>query len=187
MMDEVAGTPTIQLEPSWKQHVGDYLMQPQMRELSSFLRQRKASGAAVFPPGPQIFAAFDATPFEQVKVVILGQDPYHGRGQAHGLSFSVQPGVPVPPWCWQPMRWRWARAARRHRHWRTRMPHGCRPALLSQTPRRASSAGSGNGHNGALTTSTLREGEFPILARTRHPVGSPCGPPVAGVAGGFPA
>ena len=97
MIDEVAGTPTIQLEPSWKQHVGDYLMQPQMRELSSFLRQRKASGAAVFPPGPQIFAAFDATPFEQVKVVILGQDPYHGRGQAHGLSFSVAPGVPVPP------------------------------------------------------------------------------------------
>ena len=97
MMDEVADTPTIQLEPSWKQHVGDYLLQPQMRELSSFLRQRKASGAAVFPPGPQIFAAFDATPFEQVKVVILGQDPYHGRGQAHGLSFSVPPGVPVPP------------------------------------------------------------------------------------------
>ncbi|KAG1274575.1 hypothetical protein G6F65_010393 [Rhizopus arrhizus] len=97
MMDEVADTPTIQLEPSWKQHVGDYLLQPQMRELSSFLRQRKASGAAVFPPGPQLFAAFDATPFEQVKVVILGQDPYHGRGQAHGLSFSVPPGVPVPP------------------------------------------------------------------------------------------
>ncbi len=97
MIDEVADTPTIQLEPSWKQHVGDYLLQPQMRELSGFLRQRKASGAAVFPPGPQIFAAFDATPFEQVKVVILGQDPYHGRGQAHGLSFSVPPGVPVPP------------------------------------------------------------------------------------------
>ena len=60
-----------------------------MRELSSFLRQRKAAGAQVFPPGPQIFAAFDATPFEQVKVVILGQDPYHGAGQAHGLCFSV--------------------------------------------------------------------------------------------------
>lgn len=97
MIDEVTDTPTIQLEPSWKQHVGEYLLQPQMRELSAFLRQRKASGAAVFPPGPQIFAAFDATPFEQVKVVILGQDPYHGRGQAHGLSFSVLPGVPVPP------------------------------------------------------------------------------------------
>lgn len=68
-----------------------------MRELAAFLRQRKAAGAQVFPPGPQIFAAFEATPFEQVKVVVLGQDPYHGYGQAHGLSFSVPPGVPVPP------------------------------------------------------------------------------------------
>jgi uracil-DNA glycosylase len=51
----------------------------------------------VFPPGPQIFAALDATPFERVKVVVLGQDPYHGPGQAHGLSFSVRPEVPVPP------------------------------------------------------------------------------------------
>lgn len=89
--------PSIQLEPSWKAQVGDWLLQPQMRELGSFLRQRKASGVNVFPPGPQIFAAFDATPFDATKVVILGQDPYHGRGQAHGLSFSVQPGVPVPP------------------------------------------------------------------------------------------
>lgn len=89
--------PSIQLEPSWKAQVGDWLLQPQMRELGNFLRQRKASGVNVFPPGPQIFAAFDATPFDATKVVILGQDPYHGRGQAHGLSFSVQPGVPVPP------------------------------------------------------------------------------------------
>lgn len=88
---------SIQLEPSWKARVGDWLLQPQMRELAAFLRQRKADGAQVFPPGPQIFAAFDATPFDATKVVILGQDPYHGRGQAHGLSFSVQPGVPVPP------------------------------------------------------------------------------------------
>ena len=88
---------SIQLEPSWKARVGDWLLQPQMRELAAFLRQRKAVGAQVFPPGPQIFAAFDATPFDATKVVILGQDPYHGRGQAHGLSFSVQPGVPVPP------------------------------------------------------------------------------------------
>jgi len=89
--------PSIQLEPSWKAQVGGWLLQPQMRELGNFLRQRKASGVNVFPPGPQIFAAFDATPFDATKVVILGQDPYHGRGQAHGLSFSVQPGVPVPP------------------------------------------------------------------------------------------
>ncbi|SEM12730.1 Uracil-DNA glycosylase [Pseudoxanthomonas sp. GM95] len=90
-------TSRIQLEPSWKARVGDYLLRPEMQELSAFLRQRKAAGAHVFPPGPQIFAAFDATPFDQVKVVILGQDPYHGAGQAHGLCFSVQPGVPVPP------------------------------------------------------------------------------------------
>ncbi|MCW0373063.1 uracil-DNA glycosylase [Xanthomonas sacchari] len=87
----------IQLEPSWKAQVGDWLLRPEMRELATFLRQRKAAGARVFPPGRQIFAAFDATPFEKVEVVILGQDPYHGYGQAHGLCFSVLPGVPVPP------------------------------------------------------------------------------------------
>jgi len=87
----------IQLEPSWKARVGGWLQRPEMQALSLFLRQRKAAGARVFPPGPQIFAAFDATPFDEVKVVILGQDPYHGAGQAHGLCFSVQPGVQVPP------------------------------------------------------------------------------------------
>ena len=87
----------IQLEPSWKARIGDWLLRPEMRELSAFLRKRKAAGVHVFPPGPEIFAAFNATPFEQVKVVVLGQDPYHGYGQAHGLSFSVMPGVPVPP------------------------------------------------------------------------------------------
>ncbi|HZF99098.1 MAG TPA: uracil-DNA glycosylase, partial [Pseudoxanthomonas sp.] len=87
----------IKLEPSWKAQVGDWLLRPEMRELSEFLRQRRQAGARIFPPGPHIFAAFDATPFDQVKVVILGQDPYHGAGQAHGLCFSVLPGVPVPP------------------------------------------------------------------------------------------
>ena len=87
----------IQLHDSWKQRVGEWLQRPQMRELSAFLRQRIRSGVQVYPPGPQMFAAFDATPFEDVKVVVLGQDPYHGPGQAHGLSFSVPPGVPVPP------------------------------------------------------------------------------------------
>ena len=87
----------IQLESSWKARIGDWLLRPEMRELSAFLRKRKAAGVHVFPPGPEIFAAFNATPFEQVKVVVLGQDPYHGYGQAHGLSFSVMPGVPVPP------------------------------------------------------------------------------------------
>lgn len=88
---------SIKLEPSWKARVGDYLLRPEMRALSEFLRTEKARGKRIYPPGPQIFAALDATPFEQVKVVILGQDPYHGPGQAHGLCFSVPPGVDVPP------------------------------------------------------------------------------------------
>jgi uracil-DNA glycosylase len=87
----------VRLEPSWKARIGDWLVRPEMQDLSAFLRQRKAAGARIYPPGPQIFAAFDATPFDAVKVVILGQDPYHGPGQAHGLCFSVLPGVPVPP------------------------------------------------------------------------------------------
>ena len=87
----------IRLEPSWKAHVGNYLQRDDMQALSVFLRERKAKGARIYPPGPQIFAAFDATPFDAVKVVILGQDPYHGPGQAHGLCFSVLPGVGVPP------------------------------------------------------------------------------------------
>ncbi|WP_374380139.1 uracil-DNA glycosylase [Thermomonas sp.] len=87
----------IRLESSWKARVGDWFARDDMRALSAFLRQRKAAGATVFPPGGEIFAAFDATPFDAVKVVILGQDPYHGPGQAHGLCFSVRPGVPVPP------------------------------------------------------------------------------------------
>lgn len=87
----------IKLEPSWKARVGDWLQRPDMQQLARFLRERKAAGVSIFPPGPQIFSAFNATPFDQVKVVILGQDPYHGAGQAHGLCFSVQPGVPVPP------------------------------------------------------------------------------------------
>ena len=87
----------IKLEPSWKARIGDYLQRDDMQSLAAFLRQRKAAGARVFPPGPEIFAAFDATPFDETRVVILGQDPYHGPGQAHGLCFSVRPGVPVPP------------------------------------------------------------------------------------------
>jgi uracil-DNA glycosylase len=87
----------IKLEPSWRARVGDYLLREDMAALAGFLRQRKAQGARIYPPGPNIFAAFDATPFDAVKVVILGQDPYHGPGQAHGLCFSVQVGVAVPP------------------------------------------------------------------------------------------
>ncbi len=87
----------IRLEPSWKAHVGDYLQREDMQRLAAFLRERKAAGATVYPRSTDIFAAFDATPFDAVKLVILGQDPYHGPGQAHGLAFSVPPGVPVPP------------------------------------------------------------------------------------------
>jgi uracil-DNA glycosylase len=87
----------IKLETSWKDKVGEWLQRDDMQALARFLRERKAAGACIFPPGPRIFAAFDATPFAAVKVVILGQDPYHGAGQAHGLCFSVLPGVPVPP------------------------------------------------------------------------------------------
>ncbi|MGN6229483.1 MAG: uracil-DNA glycosylase [Dyella sp.] len=87
----------VRLEPGWKARIGDYLERPEMRALADFLRAEKRAGKEIYPPGPEIFAAFDHTPFEAVRVVILGQDPYHGPGQAHGLCFSVRPGVPVPP------------------------------------------------------------------------------------------
>lgn len=87
----------IRLDPSWKSRVGDWLARPEMRALSDFLRAEKAAGKSIHPPSAQFFAALDATPFDAVEVVILGQDPYHGPGQAHGLCFSVRPGVPIPP------------------------------------------------------------------------------------------
>lgn len=87
----------IRLEPSWKERIGSYLDRPDMHELSAFLRDEKAHGKVIYPPGHDIFNAFTHTPFDRVRVVILGQDPYHGPNQAHGLSFSVRPGVRVPP------------------------------------------------------------------------------------------
>ena len=87
----------IRLEPGWKARVGERLREPPMQELADFLRRQKQEGRVIHPAGGRIFAALDATPFDTVKVVILGQDPYHGPGQAHGLSFSVLPGVPTPP------------------------------------------------------------------------------------------
>ena len=90
-------THELKLEASWKARVGDYFDRPDMHALSEFLRAELRAGKAIYPPPKRIFAALDATPFEAVKVVILGQDPYHGPGQAHGLCFSVLPGVPVPP------------------------------------------------------------------------------------------
>ena len=90
-------TRDIRLEASWRARLGDEFERPYMLALREFLLQRKHCGAVIFPPGPQIFNALDSTPFDRVKVVILGQDPYHGPGQAHGLCFSVRPGVPAPP------------------------------------------------------------------------------------------
>jgi uracil-DNA glycosylase len=95
--DRGAGDDRIRLEPGWKARLGAALAAPSMRQLAEFLRAEKRAGKTIYPPGPQIFAALDSTPFDQVKVVILGQDPYHGPGQAHGLCFSVRPGVPPPP------------------------------------------------------------------------------------------
>lgn len=87
----------VRLPPSWLARVGDWFAREDMQALSAFLRQRRAEGAVIYPPAAQFFAAFEATAFEAVRVVILGQDPYHGAGQAHGLCFSVLPDTPVPP------------------------------------------------------------------------------------------
>ncbi len=87
----------IKLEPGWKAVLGEEFDKPYMQALGEFLRREKAAGKEIFPPGGLIFNALNSTPLERVKVVIIGQDPYHGPGQAHGLCFSVQPGVPVPP------------------------------------------------------------------------------------------
>ncbi|WP_423357559.1 uracil-DNA glycosylase [Pseudomonas citronellolis] len=87
----------IKLEESWKSALREEFDKPYMRELGEFLRKEKAAGKVIYPPGPLIFNALNSTPLDQVKVVIIGQDPYHGPGQAHGLCFSVQPGVPAPP------------------------------------------------------------------------------------------
>ena len=87
----------VKLDASWKSRVGAQFERPEMQALAEFLRAEKRAGKVLYPPSPQIFAALDTTPFDAVKVVILGQDPYHGPGQAHGLCFSVLPGVPAPP------------------------------------------------------------------------------------------
>lgn len=87
----------VQLEDSWKQALASEFEQPYMQQLSQFLRAELAAGKQLYPPGGLIFNALNLTPLPKVRVVILGQDPYHGPGQAHGLSFSVPPGVPAPP------------------------------------------------------------------------------------------
>ena len=87
----------VKIEQTWKNALAGEFEKPYFSSLVRFLREEKAAGVRIFPPGSQIFRAFELTPVPQVKVVILGQDPYHGSGQAHGLSFSVPEGVPAPP------------------------------------------------------------------------------------------
>jgi uracil-DNA glycosylase len=87
----------VRLEHSWKEALGDQFEQEYMQALRRFLADRKRSRQRVYPPGDRIFAALDLCPLPSVKVVIIGQDPYHGPGQAHGLCFSVLPGTPQPP------------------------------------------------------------------------------------------
>lgn len=87
----------VQMEQGWKEHLIEEFAKPYMQELKAFLRSEMVQRKIIYPKGNEYFNAFNSTPFEQVKVVILGQDPYHGPNQAHGLCFSVQHGVEPPP------------------------------------------------------------------------------------------
>lgn len=87
----------IAIEESWKTVLADEFEQTYFQQLATFVKDEKTAGKIIYPPGSQVFTAFNTTPFDEVKVVILGQDPYHGQGQAHGLSFSVAQGVAIPP------------------------------------------------------------------------------------------
>jgi uracil-DNA glycosylase len=87
----------IELEPSWLEVLGDEFDKDYMVQLRQFLKNEKQAGNKIYPKGSDIFNAFWKTPFSNLKVVILGQDPYHGENQAHGLSFSVQKGITIPP------------------------------------------------------------------------------------------
>lgn len=89
-------TSAIRLHPDWQAALAAEFAAPYMAALKAYLVERKAAGARIFPKGSEWFRALDLTPPDAVRVVIIGQDPYHGEGQAHGLSFSVRPGVPVP-------------------------------------------------------------------------------------------
>lgn len=87
----------VKIEPSWKAVLENEFEQPYFQAVASFLKREKEAGKVIYPPGPLIFNAFNSTPFDQVKVVILGQDPYHNPGEAMGLSFSVPRGIATPP------------------------------------------------------------------------------------------
>jgi uracil-DNA glycosylase len=101
MSDPALASPSLavepKIEPSWKERLEGEFRQDYFRDLKRFLKEEKQAGRVIYPPGPLIFNAFNTTPFDRVKAVILGQDPYHGPGQAHGLCFSVQRGVRPPP------------------------------------------------------------------------------------------
>jgi len=85
------------LPVSWREPLTEVCSRPEIDALLSYLKERAAAGAEIFPAKQDIFTALRLTPFSEVSVVIVGQDPYHGKGQAHGLSFSVPPGTPIPP------------------------------------------------------------------------------------------
>ncbi len=87
----------VQIEPSWKEALEPEFSKPYFNTLIDFIKQEKTDGKTVYPPGSLIFNAYNTTPLDRVKVVILGQDPYHNPGQAMGLSFSVPRGVTPPP------------------------------------------------------------------------------------------
>lgn len=87
----------VKIHDSWKEVLRNEFTKPYFLEIVTFLRTEKMAGKIIYPPGNLIFNAFNLTPFDHVKVVLLGQDPYHGPGQAHGLCFSVPPGVSPPP------------------------------------------------------------------------------------------
>ena len=96
-MEQTPPASSVQIEESWKRVLADEFQKPYFAAIKSFLVQAKQEGKTVYPPGPLIFNAFNKTPFDQLKIVILGQDPYHNPGEAMGLSFSVPKGVKVPP------------------------------------------------------------------------------------------
>lgn len=87
----------VKIEASWKEVLKDEFNKDYFQQIAAHLKMERAAGKTIYPAGGHIFHAFQATPFDKVKVVILGQDPYHGPGQAHGLAFSVQHGIKPPP------------------------------------------------------------------------------------------
>jgi len=88
---------SFELESSWAKVLANELQQPYMQQLAAFVAKERSESVPIFPPSELVFNAFYQTPYHQVKVVIIGQDPYHGPGQAHGLSFSVPRGITLPP------------------------------------------------------------------------------------------